>query len=136
MVVMIVDGQGGGVGRALVAALRAKLPAGHTIRALGTNSAATAAMLRAGADEAATGEHAIVHNAPRADVIAGPIGIVLASSLLGELTPAMAAAIAGSDAQKVLLPMERCQTHVVGAVPLPLGEAVDRAADLILSLLA
>lgn len=132
---MIVDGQGGGVGRALVAALRARLPQGHVIRALGTNSSATTAMLRAGADEAATGEHAIVRNAPRAGIIAGPIGIVLASSLMGELTPAMAVAIAQSDAQKVLLPMERCGAHIVGAAPGPMGEAIEHAVDVILSYL-
>ncbi len=133
MKIAIIDGQGGGVGRALVAALKARPEcAGCTVIALGTNALATQAMLRAGADEGATGENAITVNAPRADIIAGPIGIVLADSLLGELTPNMAVAIAASPAQKVLVPMERCQAHVVGTSPQPLGALVEQAVDYIL----
>ena len=135
MRIAIIDGQGGGVGRALVAALRERMDGDsrHTVIALGTNALATQAMLRAGADEGATGENAIAVNAPRADVIAGPIGIVLADALLGELTPRMAQAIASSAAQKVLIPMERCQAHVVGAAPQPLGALVEQAVDYILA---
>ena len=133
MKIAIIDGQGGGVGRALVAALRERIGSSspHTIIALGTNALATQAMLRAGADEGATGENAIAVNAPHADVIAGPIGIVLANALLGELTPRMAEAISASPAQKVLVPMERCQAHVVGTSPQPLGALVEQAVDYI-----
>lgn len=135
MKIAIIDGQGGGVGRALVAALRERLKTGpHTVIALGTNALATQAMLKAGAGEGATGENAILVNAARADVIAGPIGIVLANALMGELSPRMAEAIASSPAQKVLIPMERCQAHVVGAAPLPLAVLVEQAAEYILSM--
>jgi hypothetical protein len=136
MRIAVIDGQGGGVGRALVEALRAKLPAGHTILALGTNALATAAMLKAGADEGATGENAISVNAARADVIAGPIGIVLANAMLGELTPAMARAVAESPARKVLLPMEKCRAHVVGAAALTMQALVEQAAEHIRGLAA
>jgi len=131
MRIAVIDGQGGGVGRALVAELRARLPQEHTILALGTNALATAAMLKAGANEGATGENAVVFNANRADVIAGPIGIVLANSMLGELTPEMARSVAESPAQKVLIPMERCQAHVVGAASQPMQLSVEQAAEYI-----
>lgn len=134
MRIAIIDGQGGGVGRALAAALKERIgTAGHTVIALGTNALATQAILKAGADEGATGENAIAVNAPKADVIAGPIGIVLANALMGELTPRMAEVIAASPAQKVLIPMERCQAHVVGAVPQSLGALVEQAVDYILA---
>ena len=135
MKVMVVDGQGGGVGRALAAALRARLPEGHTITAIGTNALATSAMLKAGAHEGATGEYAVIRNAPGSAVIAGPVGIVLAGAMLGELTPGMARAIAESDAMKVLIPMEKCQVHVVGFVPQPLADLISQAVDAILSIL-
>ena len=134
MRIAIIDGQGGGVGRALIAELKPRLPAGHTVVALGANALATAAMLKAGADEGATGENAVVYNCARADVIAGPIGIVLANSMLGELTPAMARAVAESPAEKVLVPMEKCRAHVAGAKPQTMQQAVEQAAALILAL--
>lgn len=136
MKIAVIDGQGGGMGRALVAELKARMGAGpHTILALGTNSLATQAMLKAGAHEGATGENAIVYNAARVGIIAGPIGIVLANALLGELSPKMAEAIAMSPAQKVLIPMERCQVHVVGAIPQPLQVSVEQAVTHILSVI-
>ena len=134
MKIAVIDGQGGGVGRALVAELKARIRDNeHTILALGTNALATLAMLKAGAHEGATGENAILVNAARADVIAGPIGIVLANALLGELTPRMAEAIAASPAHKVLVPIERCQVHVAGTVAQPLQASVEQAAEYILS---
>lgn len=115
MEIAVVDGQGGGIGRALIEAIRQSLPGGVTVTALGTNSIATAAMLRAGADRGATGENAVVVCAREADVITGSIGIIAPDSMLGELTPRMAQTISSSRAQKVLLPLSRCGLNVAGA---------------------
>lgn len=131
MLVAVVDGQGGGVGKALVERLRAELGGGLEIMALGTNALATSAMLRAGASEGASGENAVVYNAPRVDVIAGSVGIIAASSMLGELTPAMARAIAESPARKVLIPVNRCNIYVVGTSAEPLLRYVDYAVETI-----
>lgn len=113
MRIAVIDGQGGGIGKLLVEKLRKELQ-GIEIIALGTNSLATSNMIRAGADEGATGENAIVINASRVDVIVGTVGIIAANSMLGELTPAMAAAIAESPAKKLLLPLNRCNIEIVG----------------------
>lgn len=113
MNVLVVDAQGGGIGRQLVAAIKKELPDAEVIAA-GTNSAATSAMLKAGADHASTGENAIRVCADRADVIIGPIGIVIADSLYGEITPAMACAIGQSRAKRILLPMNHCDNIIVG----------------------
>lgn len=113
MNVLVVDAQGGGIGRQLVAAIKKELP-GVEVIAAGTNSAATSAMLKAGADHASTGENAIRVCADRADVIIGPIGIVIADSLYGEITPAMACAIGQSRAKRILLPMNHCDNIIVG----------------------
>ena len=99
MEILVIDGQGGGLGRQLVAAVKKAVPQA-VVTAIGTNSAATSAMLKAGADRAATGENAVVVGCRRADVILGPIGIVMADALLGEITPAMAQAVAQSDARR------------------------------------
>jgi len=124
--VAVVDGQGGGIGRAIVEKVKKALPQ-VDVMALGTNSAATGQMLRAGADEGATGENAIVHNMQHADVVIGVIGILNANAMLGELTPAMAAAIGGSHAFKILLPINRCHIHVVSVQDATLGEHIDNA---------
>ena len=100
MNVLVIDGQGGGLGRQLVAAISAACPEAR-LTAVGTNSMAASAMLKAGAARAATGENAVVVNARRADIIVGPIGIVIADALLGEITPAMAAAICQADAKQI-----------------------------------
>ena len=92
MRIAVIDGQGGGIGKAIVEKLRKEMQEGIDIVALGTNSTATSIMIKAGANEGATGENAIVYNAPRVDVIVGAIGIIAANSMLGELTPAMARA--------------------------------------------
>ena len=113
MEILVIDGQGGGLGRQLVAAVKKAVPQA-VVTAIGTNSAATSAMLKAGADRAATGENAVVVGCRRADVILGPIGIVMADALLGEISPAMAAAVGGSRAVKILIPMNRCETLVAG----------------------
>jgi hypothetical protein len=126
--IAVIDGQGGGVGRALVAAFRAAFGPDLRILALGTNASASAVMLKAGADEAATGENAVVVNCPKVDVIAGAIGILAANAMLGELTPAMARAVADSPAEKLLLPLNRCGLRVVGVESAPMAALLDRAA--------
>ena len=133
LLVAVVDGQGGGMGRGLVEAVKKKWPSLH-VRALGTNSLATSAMLRAGADDGATGENAVIVNARRADVIAGPMGIVIANSMMGECSPAMALAVADSAARKVLIPVSKCGVQIGGLPELPLSEYIADAARRILSL--
>lgn len=134
MRIAVVDGQGGGIGKTLVEALRAAFADSVTILALGTNALATAAMLKAGADSGATGENAIVINAAAADVITGSIGIIAANAMMGELTPRMAEAIASSPAQKVLLPLNRCNLHVAGTQGTALTEYIGSAVSIIDSL--
>ncbi|MDD3920077.1 MAG: DUF3842 family protein [Eubacteriales bacterium] len=135
MKVLVIDGQGGGVGKALVTALHTRVP-GLELIALGTNAAATAAMLRAGALQAATGESAIRYQCQTADVIVGVIGIMHANALLGEISPAIAAAVSRSQAQKVLIPLDRCGVHIAGVARKPLDELIAEAADMVAALAA
>ena len=130
MKVLIIDGQGGGLGRQLVTAVKEKLPETEVL-AVGTNSMATGAMLRAGADQAATGENAVLVACKRADVIIGPIGIVIADSMLGEITPAMAAAVGQSRARRILLPVNQCDNLIVGTEDLGMADKVREAAELL-----
>ena len=130
LLVAVVDGQGGGMGRGLVEAIKKKWPQLH-VRAVGTNSLATAAMLRSGADDGATGENAVVFNAHRADVLLGPIGVLTPNGLLGEVSPAMAAAIGGSEAVKILLPSQRCSIRLAVGEPQPLQFYLDQAMRLL-----
>lgn len=124
--IVIIDGQGGKIGALLTS--RLKREAGpYELYALGTNSIATAAMLKAGANLGATGENPVVVNCRDADVIVGPIGIIAADSLLGEITPAMAVAVGQSRAQKVLLPINRCNNYIVGVQDLPIPELIETA---------
>ena len=111
--VLIVDGQGGGIGRQLVEEIKnARLRC--RVTAVGTNTAATGAMLKAGAEQGATGENAVVVCCRDADVIMGPVGIAIADSLLGEITPRMALAVGQSRARRLLLPVNHCQNVIVG----------------------
>ena len=126
MRVAVVDGQGGGIGRAIVERIKKDLP-GVEVTALGTNSAATGQMLRAGADNGATGENAIVHNMEHVDVVMGVIGILNANAMMGELSPAMALAIGSSHTYKILLPINRCHIHVVSVEDIPLSVHLDNA---------
>ena len=128
MNVLVIDGQGGGLGRQLVAALSAQCPDIRLV-AVGTNSVAAQAMHRAGAQRAATGENAVVVNCRNADIIVGPIGIVIADALLGEITPAMAAAICQADAKRVLIPVNHCENFVVGVPEGPVSQLVQTAAQ-------
>ncbi len=132
MDILIIDGQGGNLGRQLTKRLKEAMPK-VDITAVGTNSIATENMLKGGADRAATGENAVVVNARRAKVIAGPLGIVIADALLGEVTPAMATAVGSSDAVRVLIPMNRCDTLVAGVGEKSMGELVEDAVQRIVS---
>lgn len=128
MVIAVVDGQGGGIGKAIVERLRGTVPQVRII-GLGTNAVATGQMLKGGADDGATGENAIVHNMKSVDIVVGVIGILSANAMMGELTPAMATAIGGSPAYKVLLPINRCHIHVVSVEDVPLGKHIDHAVE-------
>jgi len=113
MYVTVIDGQGGQLGAQLVREIHTQLP-DITLTAVGTNAAATAAMLKAGANQAATGENPVIVACRRADVIIGPIGIVIADAMLGEVTPKMAAAVGSSEAVRILIPMNKCDTQIAG----------------------
>lgn len=128
MRIMVMDGQGGGVGRSLVEALHARYPEAE-IAAVGTNAAATANMMKGGTAVGATGENAVVYNSARADVILGPIGIVMANAMLGEITPRMAEAVASADAPILLLPMSRCNAQVIGTAERKLADNIREAAE-------
>lgn len=128
MNILVIDAQGGGIGRQLIAAIKKALPSAH-ITAVGTNSAATAAMMKAGAHTAATGENAVVVGCRSADVIAGPIGIAIADSLYGEVTPAMALAVARSNANRVLIPFNHCGNIIAGVSDLSTGRLIQCAVD-------
>ena len=130
LLVVVVDGQGGGMGRGLVESIKKKWPKLH-VRAVGTNSLATAAMLRAGADDGATGENAVVFNARQADLLLGPIGILPPNDLLGEVSPAMAGAVGASEAVKILLPSQRCSIRLAAGDPQPLQFYLDQALRLL-----
>jgi NAD(P)-dependent dehydrogenase (short-subunit alcohol dehydrogenase family) len=131
--IVVIDGQGGGIGRALIEQLKPGL-SGASVIAVGTNSLATAAMLKAGADAGATGENAVVFNCADADVIAGPVGIVLANSMLGEITPLMAKAAGESRAEKVLIPVQRCRAIVAGVQEAPIAKYIEDAARIVRTL--
>lgn len=126
MRIVVIDGQGGGIGKSLVEQIKRELPT-EEILVIGTNAVATSNMLRAGADFGVTGENAIVYNCKRADIIVGPIGILLTNGLMGEITSKMAEAISDSDAQKVLIPVSKCPVQVAGVQEMPVGKYVEQA---------
>ena len=126
---VVIDGQGGGVGKSLVTALKSRMPDQKVI-ALGTNVQATAAMLRAGADAGATGESAIRYQCKSADIILGVTGILHANAMMGEISPGIAAAVSLSEAQKILVPLERCGLLIAGVGKQPLDSLIRQAADM------
>ena len=125
-VVMVVDAQGGGLGRQLVTSIKRELPKVHII-AVGTNSLATAAMLKAGANEAATGSNAMRVSGKKADAIIGPIGMVIADSMLGEITAETACVIAQAGAKLILIPFSNCDTYIAGVSDLSMGMLIEDA---------
>ncbi len=132
ILIAVVDGQGGGIGRQYIESLTKTLPKDLPviIRALGTNSAATANMIRAGATDGATGENAIIHNAKKADIIAGVVAIVVPDSILGELSPAMANAVGQSDALRILIPFDSCNTRIAMLSTGTLQQFIDKAVQM------
>ena len=135
MKILIVDGQGGGVGRQLAARIKETFP-DIRLMAVGTNTIATSAMLKGGADNAATGENAVLVAARKADVIVGPLGIVVADSLGGEITPAMANAVAQSNAKRILIPFKHCDNVIVGVSDFTLATMIQQAVEELRKIIA
>lgn len=135
MDILIIDGQGGKIGAMLIEQIKAKYPKTEIV-AIGTNGIATAAMLKAGADNGATGENPAIYNSKRAKIIIGPIGIVMSNALLGEITPKMAQAIGESDAYKILIPVNKCNHYIAGTENLPLGGYIKAAVEKVGELFA
>ena len=128
MKIVIVDGQGGKLGKLLVEQLKQECPRAQ-LYAIGTNSIATATMLKAGADFGATGENPVIRNVMDADLVLGPMGIVVAHAILGEVTPAMAEAVGGCRARKLLIPMNSCGVCVAGVQELSLNAYVAQIVE-------
>jgi hypothetical protein len=126
--ILVIDGQGGKMGKMIVEELKAALPQ-YQLIAIGTNSIATSAMLKAGADLGATGENPVIYNSTDADIIIGPLGIIVANALMGEVTPNMAVAIGQSKAQKILIPINKCNNKVVGIQNLSFKEYIELAVE-------
>ena len=129
--ILVIDGQGGQLGSQIIKALLARFP-GVGIMAVGTNAVATSSMMKAGASKGATGENPVIVACRKASVIIGPIGIVIADSLMGEVTPAMAAAVGQAEAVRILIPMNKCENMVAGVNNIPtavlIQDAVEKAA--------
>ena len=127
--ILVIDGQGGGIGRQVVGLIKSR-EADVEITAVGTNSQATSAMLKAGADHGATGENAVIVGCRGADIIIGPVGIAIADSLFGEVTPKMAVAVGQSRAVRVLIPVNHCENIIAGLDDMSMGDLVAAAVDV------
>lgn len=125
------DGQGGGIGAAIIRGLREAVSGDLEILALGTNSTATAKMMRAGANKGATGENAIVRTSAQVDVIIGPMAILMANAMMGEVTPAMAEAVSSSESRKVLIPLSQERVTLVGLTGEPLPHLVEQVIQMV-----
>ena len=121
MKALVIDGQGGGVGKAIIDSLKREFNDIEII-AVGTNSLATSSMLKAGASYAATGENAVIYNSKYADIILGSVGISFANSMHGEISPKMAQAVCESMAYKILIPVSKCNVSVLGVVERPIAQ--------------
>jgi hypothetical protein len=120
--ILVVDGMGGGIGRAVIERI---VDCGYEIEAIGTNAVATSAMRKAGAEATATGENAVIYRAAHADCIIGAMGIVLANAMMGEISPAIAAAISSSEAVKILIPISRCSVYIAGLTEAPMAKYIE-----------
>jgi hypothetical protein len=129
--IAVVDGQGGGIGSLIVKRLRDEFGDDIEILALGTNAAATSAMIKSRSNKGATGENAIVWNAGRVNMIIGPLSVVLPNAMLGELTQKMVEAIISSDAKKVLLPLNQERIDIVGVVKEPLPHMIEKTVEIV-----
>ena len=129
MRLIVMDGQGGGIGAALIKGIRQTIGQDVEVWAVGTNSAATSRMMKAGANRGASGENAFIQTAKKADVIIGPISIILAHAMMGEVSAPMAEAVSSADAPKILLPLTRENIHVMGVSNEPLPHLVDQVID-------
>ncbi len=127
--IAVIDGQGGGIGSLITKRIREEFADRVEIIALGTNSTATTAMMKARANKGATGENAIVWNAARVDVIIGPLSIVLPNGMLGELTPAMAEAITSSPSRKILIPLNQEGVNIAGIIKEPLPHLIEKLIE-------
>lgn len=121
----VIDGQGGGIGGTIIKKLRDRAGESVEIIVLGTNAIATAKMLKAGGNRGASGENAIIRTVSQVDVVLGPISIIMAHAMMGEVTPGIAAAVAGSPAQKILLPLSQENIEIVGVRSAPLPRLID-----------
>ena len=130
MKIVVIDAQGGGLGKGLISAIRKRYP-NEEIIAVGTNSLATSNMLKGGCDIGATGENAVIVNCRDADIIVGPVGIVIADALYGEITPAMALAVSQSRAVRILLPINRCNNLIVGVDDLNTSTLIEKALEML-----
>lgn len=134
MNVLVIDGQGGGLGRQIITEIKNTCPEAE-ITAVGTNVLATNNMIKAEADHAATGENSIRVACKRADVIVGAIGIVIADSMLGEITAEIAMTVGSADAKRILIPINICDNIVVGINDLSMSKLVKNAALLVKELM-
>ena len=131
MKVMVMDGQGGGIGAAIIKGLRENYGNELEIHALGTNSIATSKMMKSGANKGATGENAIIRSSMNVDIIIGPIAIIMANSMMGEVTAGMAEAVCSCPARKILIPLTQENVDIVGTTGEPLPHMVQKAVKLI-----
>jgi hypothetical protein len=129
MRIMVIDGQGGGIGVAIIKGIRDSIGNDIEILALGTNSIATSRMMKSGANKGGTGENAIVNTSQRVDIIIGPLSIIMANSMMGELTPKMAASVGSSDAEKILIPLTQERIRIMGTTNEPLPHLVRQVVD-------
>ncbi|MBR6478444.1 MAG: DUF3842 family protein [Lachnospiraceae bacterium] len=133
MRIMIMDGQGGGVGRLLIESLAQAIPGAELI-AVGTNATATANMMKGGTALGATGENAVVYNSTRVDAICGPLGIIMSNAMLGEISPLMAEAVSGADVPVFLIPMAKCNAKIMGLTERKLADYVKECTEKVKAL--
>jgi hypothetical protein len=131
MVIMVMDGQGGGIGAEIVKGIRQELGIGFEVLALGTNATATSRMMKAGANKGATGENAIVRTSQKADIIMGPLAVIISNSMMGEVTPRMVDAVCSSNAKKILIPLTQENVRIIGIAGEPLPHLVNQAVKAI-----